>query len=117
MSPKEPKTGPDGTISWVVDVLNSATGDDFVAGVKELLMPDGQRRPYSLWLSGEYPKVLDGLCKSLSYDMRVLDPAWVGGKLRQLLDYAEPRGDFLARTPGSSKQRNYPRPSPTSRGF
>jgi ribonucleoside-diphosphate reductase alpha chain len=108
MSPKEPKTGPDGTMSWVVDVLNPATGDDFVVGVKELLMPDGQRRPYSLWLSGEYPKVLDGLCKSLSYDMRVLDPAWVGGKLRQLLDYAEPRGDFLARTPGSSKQRNYP---------
>ena len=108
MSPKEPKTGPDGTMSWVVDVLNPATGDDFVAGVKELLMPDGQRRPYSLWLSGEYPKVLDGLCKSLSYDMRVLDTAWVGGKLRQLLDYAEPRGDFLARTPGSGKQRNYP---------
>jgi ribonucleoside-diphosphate reductase alpha chain len=108
MSQKEPKTGADGTMSWVVDVLNPSMGDDFVVGVKELLMPDGQRRPYSLWLSGEYPKVLDGLCKSLSYDMRVLDPAWVGGKLRQLLDYAEPRGDFFARVPASDKQMSYP---------
>ncbi len=108
MSPKEPKTGADGTMCWVVDVLNPSMGDDFVVGVKELLMPDGQRRPYSLWLSGEYPKVLDGLCKSLSYDMRVLDPAWIGGKLRQLLDYAEPRGDFFARVPASNKQQSYP---------
>lgn len=99
MSAKEPKTGPDGTTSWTVDILNPITGDDFVMGLKELVLPDGQPRPYSLWLSGEYPRVLDGLCKSLSYDMRVIDPAWVGGKLRQLLDYAEPHGDFLARDP------------------
>jgi ribonucleoside-diphosphate reductase alpha chain len=29
-------------------------------------------------------------------------------KLRKLLNYAEPRGDFLARVPGSEKQANYP---------
>jgi ribonucleoside-diphosphate reductase alpha chain len=108
MSPKEPKTGPDGTLSWTVDILNPATGDDFVMGLKELVLPNGQRRPYSVWLSGEYPRVLDGLCKSLSYDMRVIDPAWIGAKLRQLLDFPEPRGDFLAWVPGERRKANYP---------
>ncbi|BBL76426.1 adenosylcobalamin-dependent ribonucleoside-diphosphate reductase [Methylomagnum ishizawai] len=108
MSPKEPKTGPDGTLSWTVDILNPATGDDFVMGLKELVLPNGQRRPYSVWLSGEYPKVLDGLCKSLSYDMRVIDPAWIGAKLRQLQDFPEPRGDFLAWVPGGQRKSNFP---------
>jgi ribonucleoside-diphosphate reductase alpha chain len=108
MSPKEPKTGPDGTLSWTVDVLNPATGDDFVMGLKELVLPDGSRRPYSVWLSGVYPRVLDGLCKSLSYDMRVIDPAWVAAKLRQIADFPEPRGDFLAWEPGHRRQRSYP---------
>lgn len=108
MSPKEPKTGTDGTMSWTVDILNPATGDDFVLGVKELMLPTGQRRPYSVWLSGEYPKVLDGLCKSLSYDMRVIDPAWIGAKLRQLVDFPEARGDFLAWIPGVKRQQSYP---------
>lgn len=108
MSPKEPKTGPDGTLSWTVDILNPATGDDFVMGLKELVLPNGQRRPYSVWLSGEYPKVLDGLCKSLSYDMRVIDPAWIAAKLRQLVDFPEPRGDFLAWVPGEARKANFP---------
>jgi ribonucleoside-diphosphate reductase alpha chain len=108
MQRKEPKTGPDGTMSWTVDVLNPATGDDFVLGLKELVLPNGDRRPYSLWLSGEYPKVLDGLCKVLSLDMRVIDPAWIGKKLRSLVDFPEPQGDFLARVPGSVKQANFP---------
>jgi ribonucleoside-diphosphate reductase alpha chain len=108
MSRKEPKTGPDGTMSWTVDIYNGATGDDFVMGLKELTLPDGSRRPYSVWLSGTYPRAFDGLCKSLSYDMRVYDPAWIGRKLSQLLDYAEPLGDFMARIPGSEKQRTFP---------
>ena len=108
MSPKEPKTGTDGTLSWTVDILNPATNDDFVVGLKELILPNGQRRPYSVWLSGEYPRVLDGFCKSLSYDMRVIDPAWVGAKLRQLLDFPEPRGDFLAWVPGEKRKISYP---------
>jgi len=105
---KEPKTGPDGTLSWTVDVLNPATGDDFVLFLKELVMPDGRRRPYSLWLAGEYPRVLDGLCKILSLDMRVLDPAWIGMKLRKLVDYSETNGAFMARTPGSPKSQTWP---------
>ena len=108
MGPKEPKAGPDGTLSWTVDVLNHATGDDFVLFLKELVMPDGQRRPYSMWLSGEYPRVLDGLCKALSLDMRVYDAAWIGMKLRKLLNYGEPNGSFMARTPGSDKAQTWP---------
>ncbi|HEU4353757.1 MAG TPA: adenosylcobalamin-dependent ribonucleoside-diphosphate reductase, partial [Burkholderiales bacterium] len=53
---KEPKTGTDGTMSWTVDVLNPRTGDDFVLGLKEITLPDGITRPYSVWLSGEYPR-------------------------------------------------------------
>lgn len=108
MSRKEPKTDPDGTMSWCADVKNPAFGDDFVLFVKELVMPNGERRPFSVWMSGQYPRVFDGLCKVLSYDMRIVDPAWIGAKLRSLFDFGEPRGDFLARVPGGPKQSNYP---------
>ncbi|MDR0529329.1 MAG: adenosylcobalamin-dependent ribonucleoside-diphosphate reductase [Zoogloeaceae bacterium] len=107
-SVKEPKTGTDGTLSWTVDIHNPATAEDFVLGLKEITLPDGVTRPYSMWLSGDYPRALDGLCKLLSLDMRVLDPAWVGMKLRKLLDYPEPLGDFMAFVPGSRKQQTYP---------
>ena len=105
---KEPKTGTDGTMSWTVDVFNARTGDDFVLGLKEITLPDGITRPYSVWLSGVYPRALDGLCKILSLDMRVLDPAWVGMKLKKLLEFPEPLGDFMAFVPGSRKQQNFP---------
>ncbi|MDD2699987.1 MAG: LAGLIDADG family homing endonuclease [Sideroxydans sp.] len=105
---KEPKTGVDGTMSWTVDISNAGSGDDFVLGLKELVLPDGQRRPYSMWLSGVYPRSLDGLCKVLSLDMRVIDPAWIGMKLRKLLNFGEPLGDFMARVPGGNKMESYP---------
>jgi ribonucleoside-diphosphate reductase alpha chain len=105
---KEPKTGTNGTMSWTVDISNAGTGDDFVLGLKELVLPDGQRRPYSMWLAGVYPRALDGLCKVLSLDMRVIDPAWIGMKLRKLLNYGEPLGDFMARVPGEAKMESYP---------
>ncbi len=105
---KEPKTGTDGTMSWTVDISNAGSGDDFVLGLKELVLPDGQRRPYSMWLSGVYPRALDGLCKLLSLDMRVIDPAWIGMKLRKLLNFGEPLGDFMARVPGGVKMESYP---------
>jgi len=112
-APKEPKTGTDGTMSWTVDVLNPRTSDDFVLGIKEITLPgDGQNagitRPYSMWLSGEYPRALDGLCKILSLDMRVMDPAWIGMKLKKLLEFPEPLGDFMAFVPGARKQAAYP---------
>ena len=105
---KEPKTGTDGTMSWTADVLNAVSGDDFLLILKELVLPGGQRRPYSVWLAGSYPRSLDGLCKLLSLDMRVIDPAWIGMKLRKLLSYAEPLGDFMARAPGEERQQNFP---------
>ena len=105
---KEPKTGSDGTMSWTVDVYNPSSGDDFVLILKELVLPNGQRRPYSVWMAGAYPRGLDGLLKLLSLDMRVIDPAWIGMKLRKLLNYAEPLGDFMARVPGEARQENFP---------
>jgi ribonucleoside-diphosphate reductase alpha chain len=105
---KEPKSGADGTMSWSADVVNPQTGDDFVLFVKELVLPNGQRRPFSLWMAGSYPRELDGLCKMLSLDMRVIDPAWIGMKLRKLLNYAEPQGDFFARVPDSEKSQSWP---------
>jgi ribonucleoside-diphosphate reductase alpha chain len=107
-APREPKTGPEGTMGWVADVSNPTTHDDFVLMLKELTMPDGKMRPYSVWLAGTYPRALDGLCKLLSLDMRVVDVAWIGMKLRKLLNYAEPRCDFLARDPLSAKMASYP---------
>jgi ribonucleoside-diphosphate reductase alpha chain len=112
-APKEPKTGTDGTMSWTVDVLNPRTGDDFVLGIKEITLPGdgsnaGVTRPYSMWLSGEYPRALDGLCKLLSLDMRVMDPAWIGMKLKKLLEFPEPLGDFMAFVPGERRQATFP---------
>ncbi len=107
-SRKEPKAGPLGTMSWTVDVDNANTGDDFVLGVKELELPDGSRRPYSIWLAGEYPKVLDGLCKLISLDMRVVDASWIGLKLKKLLNFGEQNGEFWAPVPGEDRSSLFP---------
>ena len=107
-SVEEPRTGTEGTLSWTVDVVNPQSGDEFVVGLKEILLPDATTRPYSIWLSGHYPRALDGLTRILSLDMRVVDPAWIGMKLRKLLDYSEPFGDFMAFVPGERRQQNWP---------
>ena len=107
-SRKEPKSGVDGTLSWTVDILNPTTGDDFAMFVKECVLPDGTKRPFSVWLSGAYPIEFNGLTKSLSLDMRVIDPAWIGKKLRGLKDLPEAQGDFFARVPGTEKQAVQP---------
>ncbi len=107
-SRQEPRTGTDGTLSWTADIANPATGEDFVLGLKEITLPDGVTRPYSMWLSGHYPRALDGLSRILALDMRVMDPAWIGMKLRKLLNYSEPLGDFMAFVPGERRQQNWP---------
>ena len=104
----EPKAGADGTLGWVTDISNPVTGDDFVLLLKELEMPDGTKRPYSLWGAGKFPRAFEGLFKVLSLDMRIVDPAWVGMKLRKLLKYAEPQGDFMAKVPNSEKSMTFP---------
>jgi len=55
---------------------------------------------YPVGFSGNYPRAFDGLARLLSLDMRVIDPAWIGMKLRKLLNYAEPLGHFMAFVPG-----------------
>lgn len=62
--------------------------------------------------SGNYPRALDGLARLLALDMRVLDPAWIGMKLRELLSDAEPLGHFMAFVPGlppgQQRQQTWP---------
>lgn len=100
----EPHTGPSGTLAWSVDVDNPATGEAFTLTLKEVTLPgpDGTivTRPCAVGFSGNYPRALDGLARILSLDMRVIDPAWIGMKLRKLLNYAEPLGHFMAFVPG-----------------
>ncbi len=107
-SVQEPKTGTDGTLSWSVDISNPASGEDFVLGLKEITLPDGVTRPYAMFLAGHYPRALDGLARLLSLDMRVMDPAWIGMKLRKLINYSEPLGDFMAFVPGERRQQTWP---------
>jgi ribonucleoside-diphosphate reductase alpha chain len=81
-----------------------ATGEAFTVTLKEVNLPgpDGGvvTRPCAVGFSGNYPKAMDGLARLLSLDMRVIDPAWIGMKLRKLLNYAEPLGHFMAFVPG-----------------
>lgn len=105
----EPHTDPSGTLAWAVDIDNPASGEAFTVTLKEITLPgrtDGAgagqsvMRPCALALAGNYPRALDGLARLLSLDMRVIDPAWIGMKLRKLLNYAEPLGHFMAFVPG-----------------
>lgn len=100
----EPRTGTSGTLAWAVNIDNPASGEAFTLTLKEVSLPgpDGlpTTRPCAMGLSGNYPRALDGLARLLSLDMRVIDPAWIGMKLRKLLNYAEPLGHFMAFVPG-----------------
>jgi ribonucleoside-diphosphate reductase alpha chain len=103
-SREEPLTGPSGTLAWAVDIDNPATGEAFTLTLKEVTLPAPESgsvtRPCAVGFSGNYPRALDGLARILSLDMRVVDPAWIGMKLRKLLNYAEPLGQFMAFVPG-----------------
>jgi len=107
LSRQEPEVGPEGTLAWASDVQNPASGDRFTLYMKEATMPDGSRRPYAVSLSGTYPHELDGLCRLLSLDMRIMDTEWIGLKLRKLLNYAEPLGSMMARVPGQHRSEMY----------
>ena len=65
-------------------------------------------RPCAIGFSGNYPRALDGLARLLSLDMRVIDPAWIGMKLRKLLNVGEPLGQFMAPVPGERRQQLWP---------
>jgi ribonucleoside-diphosphate reductase alpha chain len=111
----EPQTDASGTLAWAVDIDNPASGEHFTVTLKEVTLPgpdDGTgvpvTRPCAMALSGTYPRALDGLARVLSLDMRVIDPAWIGMKLRKLLNYAEPLGHFMAFVPGQRRQQTWP---------
>ena len=103
----EPRTGTAGTLAWAVDVDNHGTGESFTVTLKEVSLPgfvNGHEggsvtRPCAIGFSGNYPRALDGLARLLSLDMRVMDPAWIGMKLRKLLNVGEPLGHFMAPVP------------------
>ncbi|MFZ5550381.1 MAG: adenosylcobalamin-dependent ribonucleoside-diphosphate reductase [Pseudomonadota bacterium] len=110
----EPRTTTDGTLAWAVDVDNPATGEAFTLTLKEVALasPDSATgfvtRPCALGFSGNYPRAFDGLARLLSLDMRVIDPAWIGMKLRKLLNVGEPLGHFMAPLPGQRRQQVWP---------
>ena len=112
----EPRTGTAGTLAWAVDIDNPATGESFTVTLKEVSLPGpvgGQEgssvtRPCAIGFSGNYPRALDGLARLLSLDMRVMDPAWIGMKLRKLLNVGEPLGHFMAAVPGERRQQTWP---------
>ncbi|MEK8032120.1 adenosylcobalamin-dependent ribonucleoside-diphosphate reductase [Ideonella sp. DXS29W] len=113
----EPRTSTSGTLAWAVDVDNPATGESFTLTLKEVSLAtrDPQvsaaglvTRPCALGFSGNYPKAFDGLARLLSLDMRVIDPAWIGMKLRKLLNVGEPLGHFMAPVPGQRRQQVWP---------
>ncbi len=113
----EPRTSTSGTLAWAVDVDNPATGESFTLTLKEvslattdpLVSPTGfATRPCAVGFSGHYPKAFDGLARLLSLDMRVIDPAWIGMKLRKLLNVGEPLGHFMAPIPGQRRQQVWP---------
>jgi ribonucleoside-diphosphate reductase alpha chain len=117
----EPRTGTSGTLAWAVDVDNPATGETFTLTMKEVALrtapaadaPEGSgptlvTRPCAVGFSGNYPRALDGLARLLSLDMRVIDPAWIGMKLRKLLNVGEPLGHFMAPVPGQRRQQVWP---------
>jgi len=112
-SREEPRTTTSGTLAWAVDVDNPSTGESFTVTLKEVSLPghDGAgliTRPCAIGFSGNYPRALDGLARLLSLDMRVLDPAWIGMKLRKLLNVGEPLGHFMAPVPGERRQQVWP---------
>ncbi len=100
---------------------NPATGEAFTLTLKEVTLPgpDGGTvtRPCAVGFSGNYPRALDGLARLLSLDMRVIDPAWIGMKLRKLLNYAEPLGHFMAFVPGTAQRRAPPADLAIDRGL
>lgn len=116
-SREEPRTSTSGTLAWAVDVDNPATGESFTLTLKEVSLatsdprvsPTGfVTRPCAVGFSGNYPKAFDGLARLLSLDMRVIDPAWIGMKLRKLLNVGEPLGHFMAPVPGERRQQVWP---------
>jgi ribonucleoside-diphosphate reductase alpha chain len=85
---------PEGNMAWTYMIEH--THGKFALFVGQVDQ-DERRWPFEVWVNGpEQPRGFGAVAKTLSLDMRVIDPAWSGMKLRKLLDYSEPLGDFMA---------------------
>lgn len=96
----------DGGAGRHFDIYNPATGDDFLVFVKEFDIDGLGRWPMSIWLSGKFPASWNGIAKMLSLDMQIADPAWIGRKLRAMLNV--PESEFMGKVAGSEKSRSWP---------
>lgn len=106
---KEPEATDEGALCWHAPVYNPTTGDRFKVFLTEAESPSGQRIPLSLSFSSDVARSMGGIEKLLSLDMRIVDPYWIGKKLRQLSGIHERNGEFFAPIPGAGgKQRSYP---------
>src|SRR6202012_6001439 len=99
-----PAPGKPSTLTMKEVPLRSAVSANAPAGAA----PTRVTRPCAVGFSGNYPRALDGLARLLSLDMRVIDPAWIGMKLRKLLNVGEPLGHFMAPLPGQKRQQVWP---------
>lgn len=70
---------------WSVDVLNPYSQKIFTIKISEPMV-DVRKRPFSIWLSGDYPEILDGLCALLSADMAGADLSRIAIKIKALID-------------------------------
>ena len=70
---------------WSVDVLNPYTQTVFTIKISEPMI-DGRKRPSCIWLDGQHPEILDGLCTLLSADMSSPDLSRIAIKLKALLE-------------------------------
>lgn len=70
---------------WESVVLNVQTGHTFAVHIAESVV-DGRKRPESIWLSGHFPELLDGVCALLSMDMQGDDLTRIALKLHALTE-------------------------------
>lgn len=70
---------------WKTVVLNVHTRHTFSVHIAESVV-DGRKRPVSIWLSGDHPELLDGLCCLLSTDMQEDDLTRIAIKLHALTE-------------------------------
>tara|TARA_R110001606_G_C15404703_1_gene654207 strand:+ start:1339 stop:2166 length:828 start_codon:yes stop_codon:yes gene_type:complete len=74
---------------WSVEVFHPGTDCIFSVNISELIQSDGKKLPLKVWLDGEYPEVLGGLCALLSLSMAKRDLSRISVILKALIATAE----------------------------
>ena len=89
--------------AWSVDVLNPITHQVYTVNIAEPTQEDGRKKPVHIWLEGEYPEILDGLCMSLSLDMEQKDLSRILLKLKTLMSVSSKEGAIRFRNPVTNR--------------